>query len=240
MHTDKTNKNNTLLWISLIIACILPTLATWLYFVVLSGSPIMGIVYGASKVIQFSLPVLVVALLLRQPIRFFPGKSRGLGPGIAFGAVVSIAIIALYLGYLKTSPVFAGFDAALREKLAGMGATTPARYALLACFIAIFHSFLEEYYWRWFVYGQLRRLTRPAVAMVVSAIGFAAHHVIVVAAYTGWHQWKWILFFSLGVAVGGAVWNFLYARHNSLMAPWISHLLVDVALLIVGALHLWG
>ena len=30
-----------------------PTLLTWVYFVLLSGRPVMGVAYGAGKIIQF-------------------------------------------------------------------------------------------------------------------------------------------------------------------------------------------
>jgi membrane protease YdiL (CAAX protease family) len=36
------------------------------------------------------------------------------------------------------------------------------------------------------------------------------------------------------IAVGGAVWAWLYDRSGSLLAPWISHALIDGALFVVG------
>ncbi len=222
------------------IACTLPTFATWLYFIVLSGSPAMGPVYSLTKIIQFAMPIPLVLWVFRQRIRLFEGRTAGTLAGVLFGLLTAGAILALYLGYLRQSPVFATFDAALKEKLTGLGADTPGKYLLLAVFISVFHSFLEEYYWRWFVFGQLRQRVKRWVAYLVASVGFAAHHVLVVAAYTGWGQWVWIAFFSIGVAIGGAIWCWMYERNNSLVAPWISHLIVDVALLAVGAIHLWG
>ena len=37
-----------------------------------------------------------------------------------------------------------------------------------------------------------------------------------------------------GVATGGAVWAWLYERTGSLWAAWLSHLLVDTAIMAVG------
>lgn len=221
-------------------ALMFPSLATWIYFIILSGSPAMGPVYTASKIFQFSLPLLATIFLFRRRVTFFRGGLSGIRTGLMFGALVAAAIIGLYLVYLREAPVFAVFGDRLTEKLTGLGAATPVRFAMLAVFISLFHSFLEEYYWRWFVFGELsRRITRPA-AYVVASAGFSAHHVLVVLAYFGAEQWPWVVFFSLGVAVGGAMWCWLFERHDSLLAPWMSHLLVDVALLAVGAFHLWA
>ena len=39
---------------------------------------------------------------------------------------------------------------------------------------------------------------------------------------------------SLCVAVGGAAWAAVYQRSGSLLGPWLSHLIVDAAIMAVG------
>ena len=70
-------------------------------------------------------------------------------------------------------------------------------------------------------------------AIVLSSLGFMAHHVIVVHAFL---QGPWWLtaFFSLCVAFGGGVWAWLYARFGSLYGPWVSHFLLDVTIMYIG------
>lgn len=238
MISNADETSNRLFLPILILAIVFPSLATWVYFIILAGSPAMGVVYTASKIFQFSLPVLVVLFLSGQRLEMFRGGIRGTGLGLLFGAITAAAILTLYFA-LRNAPVFELFEDSLNEKLQGLGATTPARFAMLALFIAIFHSFLEEYYWRWFVFGQLNQRVSAPVAYGTASVGFAAHHVLVVYAYFGDQNWPWIVFFSISVAVGGAAWCWMFHRYNSLFAPWVSHLLVDAALLTIGAFHLW-
>ena len=40
--------------------------------------------------------------------------------------------------------------------------------------------------------------------------------------------------FSLAIAVGGAVWCWLYERTGSLLGPWLSHLIIDAAIFVVA------
>ncbi len=44
-----------------------------------------------------------------------------------------------------------------------------------------------------------------------------------------------VLFGTL-VGLGGIIWSFVYWRTKSLLAPWISHALVDGALFYIGFL----
>jgi uncharacterized protein len=122
---------------------------------------------------------------------------------------------------------------AIRSKIRGLGVDRLWKFIALGAFYAVFHSLLEEYYWRWFVFQRLQRLWALTPAIGLSSIAFMAHHVILMAVFFGWSS-PWTYFFSLSVAVGGAVWAWLYARSGSIYAPWLSHLLVDAAIFSIG------
>lgn len=228
----------------LAVALVLPTLATWIYFVLFDGREEALWIYSCSKVLQFALPVLWLAACEQRGVRelFESGwplsgsrveRRRGLVVGAAFGAVIAAAICGLYFGWLTNTELFARVAERVRIKLSDLGAGSPARFVALALFLAVLHSGLEEYYWRWFVCGQLQRRVVPPVAIAVSSLGFMAHHVIVLGTF---FEWAWLptAFFSLSIAVGGAVWAWLYLHTRSLAGAWISHLLVDTAVMGVG------
>jgi membrane protease YdiL (CAAX protease family) len=136
--------------------------------------------------------------------------------------------------------LFEGPALAVQAKVASFGVRSPGMFVLLGVFYSAVHSLLEEYYWRWFVFGRLRLLAAKAPAILVSSVGFAAHHVLVLALYFGWASpLTWL--FALCVAVGGAMWAALYDASDSLAAPWLSHALVDAAIFAIGyQLIDWG
>jgi len=45
---------------------------------------------------------------------------------------------------------------------------------------------------------------------------------------------------AAGVAVGGLVWSWQYERQNSIAGAWLSHLLVDAAIMYIGYGLLFG
>ena len=73
-------------------------------------------------------------------------------------------------------------------------------FILFAVFITLVHSFIEEFYWRWFVFGRLREVIPLPAAHALAAVTFTGHHVVVTLQY-------YPVWFALGLAglvgVGG-------------------------------------
>jgi len=222
-------------WAAIGVALTLPTAVTWLYFIALDGAPkeLQQGAYSIGKAIQFALPIAWVWLVQRNRPRLQRPTTAGMLLGALFGVAVGGAMLGLYFNVLKPSGAFDGPAAAVRAKVQSFGAGSPVAFIFLGLFYAAIHSLLEEYYWRWFVFGQLSRGCKLPAAIVVSAVGFTAHHVLVLAHYFGWSApLTWL--FVAGVAIGGACWAWLYQRSQSLYAPWLSHALVDAAIFVVG------
>src|SRR5262249_33931901 len=135
---------------------------------------------------------------------------QGLPLALAFGLLVGAGIMVMYFAWLRGSPALASTPEMVRQKLSQFNADTPVRYFILAGVIAGLHSLLEEYYWRWFVFGWLTRLMSWPIALVLSSLAFMGHHVIVLAVYLPGEFWTAVTPFSLCVAVGGGVWAWLY------------------------------
>ncbi len=221
---------------ALAFALCFPSVLTRAYFVALAENPstIQQTVYAAGKIVQFTFPLLFLLLVAREPIRFGPEWRRGLGEGAFSGLLILASIMALWQLLLRVdSPLLDNLVSNVSAKIVTLGIETPWRYFALATFYSVIHTLLEEYYWRWFVFGRLRRRTGLTMAIVLSSFGFMAHHVIVMGVYAGWTS-PYTYLFSMAVAVGGAYWAWLYERKGSIVAPWVSHFFVDVAIFAVG------
>lgn len=219
---------------ALAFALLYPTIGTWLYFVALAGHALAAQpAYVATKLVQFAFPLVWVVWWQRRPIRLAKPTKAGLGWGLSFGLVVFAAILVLYYGFLKHSPLLAEAPCVVDAKTASLGIDSIPKFLALAVFYALVHSLLEEYYWRWFVFGQLKLSLPLLPAIVISSLGFMAHHVVVVSEFLhGYGLATW--FFSLCVALGGAAWAWIYHRSGSLYGAWLGHLLVDAALMWLG------
>jgi membrane protease YdiL (CAAX protease family) len=122
----------------------------------------------------------------------------------------------------------------VQQKVAEFGLNAPAAFAGFAALIAVGHSLLEEYYWRWFIFGRLRRLVAVGTAALISSLAFMAFHVIDLAMLFPGRFLTLAFPLAVCVGIGGAAWCWLYQRTGSLAAPWLSHLIMDAAIFAVG------
>ncbi|HET9228871.1 MAG TPA: CPBP family intramembrane glutamic endopeptidase [Thermoanaerobaculia bacterium] len=218
----------------LLFACLFPTFATWLYFIQLSGTAWAMYAYAGTKTVQFSLPV--IWIWTKGGPRHPQGRG-GTGTGLLLSLLSGLAIVAILLlswrAVLAASPAFERAPAAVAAKVASFGIDSGAKFFLLAAFYSVIHSFLEEYYWRWFVFGGLRRRLPLGTAMIVSALAFTSHHVLVVGHFLG--SFGFLTFaVSLIVTAAGLLWAWLYHRTGHLAGPWLSHALADAGLMWIG------
>ena len=212
-----------------------PTLVTWAYFILLAehAPQFQQAAYAVGKSLQFAFPLVWVLAIRRERLGLARPSTRGLAAGAAFGAAAFAAALAGYYVWLKPAGLFDVAGEAIHQKVTAFGADSFWPYVALGTFYSACHSLLEEYYWRWFVFGRLARLVPLGVAIVVSSLGFMAHHVLVLGFYFGWTS-PATIFFSLSVAIGGAYWAWLYHRSASLYPVWLSHMLIDAAIFAVG------
>lgn len=219
-------------------ALVYPTLLVLVYFVLLAGGQDGGSLqktaYAAGKSIQFVLPVLLLWWLDGRFPR--PGRPRfeGLVLGLGIGLLTVAGMYGLYALWLKHTVLFADTPALIREKLHGFGLASPEGYIAFTLFLSLLHSLLEEYYWRWFVFGRLRRFMGFSPACALSSLGFMAHHVVVLAFFLPGYFWTAVVPLSLCIAAGGALWAWLFERTKSIYAAWLSHLLVDLGIFAIG------
>jgi membrane protease YdiL (CAAX protease family) len=223
----------------LLFAMLFPTLATWSYFTALAATPWMMPAYAGSKLIQLALPIVWLWLVCRQPIRLRHFSARGLPLGLLSGLAIAAVILAVYYALPRGGELFVNLQRQVGEKIEQIGVVQPLHFLMMAAFIAVIHSLFEEYYWRWFVFGQLRRCLPVAWAAVISSAAFASHHVLVLEVYIQAEQKVFLLpLFAAGVAAGALLWAGIYHCTGSLGGAWLSHFIIDAALMWIG-FELW-
>ena len=228
-------RRRTLRWFGAVFGLAFPAVATWAYFVFAAqfSMAVQQTTYLVVKCIQFAFPLVWVWLVLGERLTLRRPDSRGLVLGAAFSVLVVGAGWFVFDLALRDTAAFSSAIPKIHAKIVQFGIDSPWKYAVLGVFYSLIHSLLEEYYWRWFVFRQLRGVLALWPAILVSAIGFMAHHVIVLGEFFQEMPWlAWLL--ASAVAVGGVFWAWLYERSGSLYSTWLSHLLLDAGIFWVG------
>ncbi|MFH1724795.1 MAG: CPBP family intramembrane glutamic endopeptidase [Elusimicrobiota bacterium] len=224
-------------WFFLTAAMLVPFLGALGYFVWLPASAAAQAAYGGVKLFTVAWPALWLRFGGDGPSS---GRRRGIEDGnlslclgLAGGLGLAALMLLVYRFGLQES--LRPFVPAIRAKAAGLGVLE--HYLPFAVFVSAAHSLIEEYYWRWFVYGRLERLVPARAAVGLSALAFALHHYVILWQFFGP---GWAAFFGTAVGAGGAYWAWLYRRTGSLWGPWVSHACVDAAIFLAGYHLLFG
>lgn len=220
------------IWLAFGLAFTVPLMGCLGYFVVSGEGAVARFGYGAIKVFLVVWPLICVFYLLPKP---FPAPRVATEPrrwlALTLGAAMGLVIFGLVYLLMQTPlrEVVMEGSPAVKEKLKVLG--WDQNFLLWAILIATVHAALEEYYWRWFGYGYLQRYLTGAWPHIIAGFAFAAHHYVVVWEF--FTPWMAIWLGSM-VAIGGILWSLIYRYTRSLVAPWISHLIVDLAIFWVG------
>ena len=185
------------------------------------GAPAQAL-YVATKLFTFILPLAFVRW--EKPRR---PSSKGLALGGVLGLLISGSLFALLASPFGETVRAAA--PAISAKVAELGIAE--HFIVFAIVISIFHTLLEEFYWRGFVFTGLSKVTTRAKAHALAGIGFSLHHIAILDQFLPLVHALWL---ATAVGIGGIIWSLLYAREDSLFAPWLSHIIVDVALMVVG------
>ena len=217
------------LLISLVVipAMIIPFIGSLFYFVIFSEHDFAKLFYGATKIFTLIWPLLAVTLILQRRIPKITFTLTAIPLGIATGLI--IVIIAFGLMQTPLGDLIENHSDVIKNHANNLGVLT--HFWTFTLFISIFHSLLEEYYWRWFVFGHLKEIINTWLAHLLAGAAFAAHHIVVATQFFP-GTWGFILGGLVGL--GGIIWSLMYLKQQTLLGAWISHMIVDFGLMAIG------
>jgi hypothetical protein len=201
--------------------------------VICPGSLAGAVLFGASKLWLFGLPIVWLRFVDRTPWSLSPPRHGGFATGILSGLLLSGFILAMYWA-LRGTFIDKRF---LTDKLLAIGLGSPVRYVSGALYWILVNSVLEEYVWRYFCVTQCEQLLSKPLAVVCSALFFTLHHSVALAVFFGPAA---VLIGSSAVLLGGAIWSLMYIKYRSIWPGYVSHALVDLCIFGLGAYIVFG
>lgn len=186
-------------------------------------------IYAGCKAVLYGLPLIIWIKSRREQRPSFHIDAKWMLAGVGSGFLIAAVILALWFLILMASTD----TSALIEVINENGLDGPLRFWMFAVWLCLANSLLEEIVFRWFVDTRLRALgMRWAAILPISAAIFTLHHIFVLGAY---FDVTLTVLGASGVFIGGILWSILRMKSGSLVPGWISHALVDLAIILIGA-----
>ncbi len=219
--------------LSLILILPAPSLANWLGMSVVPNTIWAPILFSMMKVWMVCLPLAWLIWVEQRPLGLSPMRKGGGLAGVVTGMVIAATI---GFTYLIIGPRLIDQEQ-LRGMMAEIGLGELTHYVGGAVYWVTANSLLEEFVWRWFVVYQARKFMSARAAIVFSAAGFTVHHIVATSLYFSPGV---VALISSGIFVGGCIWSWLYVRYDSIWPSYISHVIADLAVFIIGYRLIFG
>jgi len=187
--------------------------------------------YGEKSLIKVALFLLIPFLLSRfdKGLIFreaFHLRHKGFALALGLGAAVYVIILGAYV-------VFSGiFDFSnIASALSQNAGVTRGNFLFVSLYISFVNSLLEEFFFRGFLFLNLRRESTRRFAYLFSAALFALYHA---AMMIGWFPPLLYLLAMLGLTLGGIIFNWLNEKQGTIYVSWLVHMFANFAINTVG------
>ncbi|KND47495.1 MAG: hypothetical protein AB199_03635 [Parcubacteria bacterium C7867-004] len=198
---------------------------------------------GASYVVKTALKVLLF-LILPLGLAFAYEQKRiskilglenftvqSLLPGLLLG-VGSFLII---LGAYAILGSFIDMEA-IADNLESKLGINSGNFLFVGLYVIFVNSLLEEFFFRGFLFLNLKGHASRVFAYVFSAGLFAVYHLAIIK---GWFNPVLMALALISLFVIGLVFNYLNSRSGHFLNSWLAHGIADSAIILIG-MHMFG
>ncbi len=157
---------------------------------------------------------------------FLRFSKKGIKTAFALGAGIYAVILG---GYFILSEVIDFSNIA--SSLSANAGVTKENFIFVSLYISFINSLLEEFFFRGFVFLNLKNTSGRKTAYFISAFAFAVYHT---AMMTGWFNVFVFALMLFGLFAGGIIFNILNEKQGNIYTSWFVHMFANFAINTVG------
>lgn len=183
-----------------------------------------------SKILLFTLiPYFYISLkktTIKEALNFKNINKQHLKYGFFLGIFCFFTIIVTYY-ILKNVINFETISYEMQNK----SKITPTNFILVGTYVTFGNSFLEEFFFRGFVFLNLYEIGYRKLAYIFSSLAFGLYHI---AIFKNWFSLPLTLLALFGLISVGFIFNFLNTKSKNFLNSWLVHIFADSAIILIG------
>lgn len=184
-----------------------------------------------TKVLLFTLiPYVYIKFIkksnLREALNFKKIEKVHFNLGFLFGIASFLIIIITYFIIGQ----YINFNS-IAVELGSKSKITGTNFIYVGTYITFGNSFLEEFFFRGFIFLSLYELRYTKLAYVYSSVLFGIYHI---AIFKTWFNLGLIALALLGLVVVAFIFNWMDTKSKNFINSWIVHILADSAIILIG------
>ncbi|MCT2537333.1 CPBP family intramembrane metalloprotease [Aquibacillus koreensis] len=176
---------------------------------------------------------LLVPLFYYLKVRSLPIKkvfNFSIHPPSKIAWIFALTTFSIILIAYFTLGRFVDFNAIANE-MTSKSNITPSNFIFVGLYITFGNSFLEEWFFRGFIFKNLLNFKYKRTAYVFSSILFAVYHISI---FQTWFNPWLILLCLIALFSVGLIFNWLNTKNAGFINSWLVHIFADAAIIIVG------
>jgi len=154
-------------------------------------------------------------------------KSIFIAVVVGFAVMITILVAFISLRSLIDLP-------SLQMDLESRVGVTALVFPMVAIYILIGNSFLEEFYFRGLLVDFLKD---SKLKWFLPSFFFAIYHI---AIFLPWFEWPILSVAVVGLFVGGLLFQWINEASGTIYPSWIIHLFADLGVLLIGGYMFYG
>lgn len=189
-----------------------------------------------SKIILFTMsPIVFIKIIrktsLKEGLNLKLVDKETIGVGILLGVLSAFILVGAFMFFKK----IINMDVIFLE-LATKSKITSTNYLIVTTYFTFANSFLEEFFFRGFIFTNLNKMGYKKVGYIFSSLLFALYHI---GIFKNWFSIELILLCILGLFITGIVFNYVDTKSDNFLNSWAIHILADLTIVIIGYMYLF-
>lgn len=183
-----------------------------------------------SKLLLFtSIPILFIRLIkkekLKKAINIEKVELSQIKLGLILGTLAAIVILVSY----QIFKPFINFDDIVSDLASKK--ITASNFIFIAIYISFINAFLEEFFFRGYIFLNLYEIGEKRLAYLYSSLLFAIYHM---AIFKTWFNPALILLALVGLIIIGLVFNYIDTKSKNFLNSYLVHILADLGIVFIG------
>ncbi len=166
-----------------------------------------------------------------KPFKIISSNLSGLKLSALLGILIYIAMVGCYLVVDSLIDL-----SAIKTSLENNLGINRNNFIVIGLYVSIVNSFLEEWFFRGFIFGRVRAVSRP-IAYIISSLSFSLYHLAII---DGMFNIGLLALVMVGLFIGGTIFNLLNERNNNIYSSWFCHCFANLAMNTIGFFIFFG
>ncbi len=166
-----------------------------------------------------------------KPVEILTSNLKGLKLSLLLGCIIYIIMVGCYIIVNSLADL-----SAIKSSLENNLGINRNNFIIIGLYVSFINSFLEEWFFRGFVFSRIKVVSRP-MAYIVSSVSFSLYHVAII---DGMFNIGLLILVMTGLFVGGTIFNYLNEKNNNIYSSWFCHCFANLAMNTIGFFIFFG